>query len=132
MSDKPEPSRRGGARPGSEGLLPPAAELEVYERLVPGITERLVGRWEQEGEHRRAMERLQLESQIASERLGLVYGFRISLAFLVISTVIITLGLLTHEWVGTVTGGVLGGVDLVALAYVFIVGRTAPPPKGRK
>ncbi len=109
--------------------MPPAAELEAYERLVPGIAERLFARWEQEGEHRRALERLQVESQIASERLGLIYAFRTSVAFLIVSAAIIALGILTHQWVGTATGGVLGGVDLVALAYAFIAGRNASPPK---
>lgn len=63
-------------------MLPPASELEAYERLVPGIAERLFGRWEQQIEHRQAMERLRIESEIESERLGLTYGFRIAMAFL--------------------------------------------------
>lgn len=124
------PSRRSHPeRSTPEGLLPPAAELERYERLVPGITERLIGRWEQQIEHQQALERLRLQSEIDSERLGLIYGFRIAMTFLVVSAIIILAGIITHQPVGTITGGVLGGVDLIALVYVFIAGRNAPPPR---
>ena len=71
---------------------------------------------------------LRIESEIESERLGLTYGFRIAMAFLVVSALIILAGIVTHQWVGTVTGGVLGGIDLVALVYVFVAGRAAVPP----
>lgn len=122
------PSRRSHPEQStSEGLLPSAAELERYERLVPGITERLIGRWEQQIEHQQALERLRLQNEIDSERLGLTYGFRIAMTFLVVSAIIILAGIITHQPVGTITGGVLGGVDLIALVYVFVAGRNAPP-----
>jgi len=47
-------------------------------------------------------------------RAGLKYGFAISVAFLVVSAGLILLG---HDW----AGGIIGTVDIVALATVFVV-----------
>jgi len=44
------------------GPLPPANELEKYERICPGAVERYFKMWETESEHRRQLERTQAEN----------------------------------------------------------------------
>lgn len=92
-----------------EGLLPDAAQLQIYESIVPGSAKRMLDQWEQENQHQRLM-----------ELRGLNYALGVALSFLLISFVVIMTGILQHEAAGTVSGTVLGTVDIVALVSVFL------------
>ena len=60
----------------TELLLPSAAALHEFEYAVEGGAERLLNIAKAEQEHRHAWEKHALNSQIKSQRLGLLFGFK--------------------------------------------------------
>lgn len=60
---------------GWKGPLPPPNALEGYDDVVEDGAERVFSQFEQEGAHRREMERLHLTAQINDMRLGKIFAF---------------------------------------------------------
>ncbi len=54
------------------GPLPPPAQLEEFERIVPGGAERVFAQFEAEGDHRRAMEAQNVKFVIRDRHIGQV------------------------------------------------------------
>ena len=98
------------------GPLPPAAELARYEKVVPGSAARIVKWAEEEGEHRRAMERLVIPSNIRNASRGQMFAFILALAAIAAGTAIVLTG---HS----ATGLAVIIADLATLAGVFVLGR---------
>ena len=105
------------------GPLPAPAVLEQYDKLHPGLAERIVVMAEEEGKHRRQMESRGLDGDLKALKwfnleiiLGQVFGFVIA-----ISTVVsgVYLAIDGKELAGSFIG--TGGV--IALAAVFVYGR---------
>jgi uncharacterized membrane protein len=94
--------------------LPPAELLERYNQLIPDGGERLLAMVEQQADHRQQMERS------ADQRAwwGLAAAFVVSMSFLGSSVWLIASG-------ARLEGTILGTVDLVALASVFVYGSLA-------
>jgi uncharacterized membrane protein len=115
MSEKPASDAHRETSPSTPPptILPPANELERLESIVPGVGQRIFAQWEAQLEHQRHM-----------EARGLAYALSVSVLGLIASSVLVLIGILTREPVGTVTGGVLGGLDIAALAIAFIRGRS--------
>lgn len=96
--------------------LPQPELIEQYERILPGSAERLMRLVEQEAEHRRALEKRQLASQVIETHLGQWMAFLIG---------IFTIGAGAYtslhgaDWPGALMGS--GGV--IGLVAVFIFGR---------
>ena len=116
------------ARPASlqatfTGPLPSPRALKDYDEAVPGLAERLITALEKEGEHRRKEQSLDGATNRAlalkeshSQRLGVLCGFGVSIAGFVTAYEVAKLG-----YPGV--GAIIGTVDLVALAGVFVFGR---------
>lgn len=61
------------------GPLPPPAALQEYERISPGLAERIVSMAESQARHRQQLERSVIDSGIKDSRLGLWFGLVIGL-----------------------------------------------------
>lgn len=103
-NDRPHPSP-----------LPPAQILEAYEALSPGSADRILRMFEQQAMHRMAIERMRLERDARRADRGLISGTAVALAVLVAAVYCASID---QPWVA----GVLGGLDIVTLAGIFIYG----------
>jgi len=90
--------------------------LAGYEKVLPGAADRIVRMAEREQEEHLYRQRLTVENAVARSRDGQRFALAIALAVLLVSAVLILMG---HEVAGTI----LGSVDLVSLAAVFITGK---------
>ena len=97
------------------GPVPDPATLKAYDIVLPGLAERIVDRWEKQSDHRMALEKTVVEGDTRRANWGLVSATVISLAVIGVSGV---LAMHDHETVAAV----LAGVDIAALAGVFIYG----------
>jgi uncharacterized membrane protein len=98
------------------GPLPHPEVLRGYEELVPGAAERILKMAEEQARHRQGLERIVVAGGSRRANIGMWLGFIISMVVLALSAALI---LKDHEVAGTV----IGSVDLVSLATVFVVGR---------
>lgn len=98
------------------GPLPPPATLAEYERVVPGLAERIVVQFEEQGRHRRTLELKVVESNATAQLRGQIVGGVIAIAAMVTAIVLMAMGL-------TTAGIVLFIADFATLAAVFITGR---------
>lgn len=64
------------------GILPPPNELEKYEEMLPGITDRLLTTYEKQVAHRIELETKVVDSNISKSRLGQILGFIIIMVVL--------------------------------------------------
>ena len=97
------------------GPVPDPATLKAYDLVLPGLAERIVDRWEKQSDHRMALEKTVVEGDTRRANWGLVSATVISLAVIGVAGV---LAMHDHETVAAV----LAGVDIAALAGVFIYG----------
>ncbi len=58
-----------------QGVIPKAEELAKYEQIQPGFASRIIKMTEDEGAHRRKMERRVINNTIAGTFFGQVLGF---------------------------------------------------------
>jgi uncharacterized membrane protein len=96
--------------------IPSPEAFKQYEEIHPGTAERLLKMAETQSGHRMALEKKVISGQLWDSRIGQIFGFIISLAFLYASY---QLGMNGHD--GLAAG--LGGTTLVSLVAVFILGR---------
>jgi uncharacterized membrane protein len=114
---QPQPPSRGTLVHASfSGPLPPPEALDRYNQIVPGLAERIVAMAESQSQHRQALERKVIDSNIRNERLGQVFAF-----FIAMTVVVGSLILLWHGRNLEGLTGILG--TLVSLAGVFVYGR---------
>jgi uncharacterized membrane protein len=52
------------------GPIPPASELEAYERAIPGLGREIVNEWKEQKKHRKDNENKIIESGIKSRYIG--------------------------------------------------------------
>jgi uncharacterized membrane protein len=71
------------------GVLPPPEALQKYEHLLKGTAERLLTLAEKEAEHRRELTAQGMKRYYFSYNLGQIFGFTISLSFIVSATICI-------------------------------------------
>ena len=105
------------------GPVPDPGSLERYEKVLPGLAERLIKLSETEVLHRRDQEQKQLATNIELARenqkeafRGQIFGFLIGISALITASVTAILG-------APGTGGVIGGTAVVGLVAAFIIGR---------
>ncbi|HET9105796.1 MAG TPA: DUF2335 domain-containing protein [Steroidobacteraceae bacterium] len=101
------------------GPLPAPAELEHYDRIVPGMAERILRLTEQERAHREEQERNALAANIANAGRGQWLGGITILAAIVGAVVIVALH---GPWQAAVA---LVGVPLLGAVQALIRGRDA-------
>ena len=100
------------------GPLPDPATLKAYDIVLPGLAERIVERWETQTDHRMSLEKAVIEGDNRRANWGLVSATLISLAVLGVSGL---LAMHDHETVAAI----LAGVDIAALAGVFVYGTSS-------
>lgn len=66
-----------------QGPLPTPSDTEAYERVYPGATKIMFDRWQQQSDHRMALERSTVDSNLAARTRGQYIG--LTLAALVIA-----------------------------------------------
>lgn len=98
------------------GPLPPPEMLRQYEQVVPGFGERLLEMAQRQEAHRQHLERIVVEGNARRASQGLWAGAALSGILIVFAFI---LGL-RHD---QVAASVLGSIDIVGLATVFVVGR---------
>ncbi len=84
------------------GPLPNAAEMERYERTLPGAADRLITMTESETEHRHSM-----------ERWGQILAAAVPIFFVTLGAVVF---LISGSWAGVA----LAGVGLTPVGYGFL------------
>jgi uncharacterized membrane protein len=98
------------------GPLPPPQLLHQYNEVVPDGAERLMKMAEVQQTHRQELERTVIHGNVRSEARGQWMGLLISLVVVGAGTYLAAIG-------KQLTGGLLVGVDVVALASVFVYGK---------
>jgi uncharacterized membrane protein len=98
------------------GPLPPPEVLEGYDRIFPGLAERLVRMAEKQSDHRMELEKKAISAQLSESSRGQIFGLIIGLTGLILSSYVIVNGY-------AISGSILGGATLVALVSVFVVGK---------
>jgi len=105
------------------GPIPPSSELERYERVLPGIAERMVqmaerqlSMAESQVKHRQALETRVISTNVRLSYLGLLSGFILGAGGLIAAVYLIILG-------RELGGSAAFIVSLSTLAGLFIYGR---------
>jgi uncharacterized membrane protein len=98
-----------------QGVLPPPTILAQYRELLPDAPQRLFAMVEQQAVHRHYLERTALEADIKRSNMGLWSGFTIAIVGLLAA---VGLAMTGHS----IVGGLIGTVDLVSLAGIFVYG----------
>jgi len=101
ISPSPTPAAQGARVTASvsySGPLPLPADLERYDAIVPGMAERLRAKFEQQADHRMALENHVIRSDVRRGNWGLAAAFVFGLAVLAASVALILNG---HEGAGT-------------------------------
>lgn len=104
--------------------MPEPAELERYEKLLPGTTDRLLQSYEKQAAHRMALENKVIEGDSLRATRGQIFSFIITMLVLIGGFVLIFLG---KDTTGLVA--ILGA--LTTLLGVFI-GSSISRSKERK
>jgi uncharacterized membrane protein len=98
------------------GPLPPPQMLAGYERVQPGLAERLVSMTEREQAFRHTAEQKMIDNDVARSRNGQWFAFIIAVLLALIAGGLIYTD---HD----MAGAFLGTVDIVGLVAVFITGK---------
>lgn len=111
---------------------PPPHDLQQYERILPGFTERILSLTERESEHRIQEERQQTRATIDLARSGQRYAFILVLAMIGVGGA----GILTGHSVVGLVGGVIAAAATVVTAFVAPnifnrLGQRKRKPKGQ-
>ena len=98
------------------GPLPPADEIEAYERTCPGAADRIITMAEKSLDHRIANEKLIVSEETKQSGRGQVLGFILAIFFGIIALVLALTG---HE----ILAGIIAGTDIVSLAVIFVLNK---------
>jgi len=92
------------------GILPAPDDLERYEKLVPGITDRLMKTYEMQVNHRVHIENVVIEGDSKRANRGQIFGF---------ITVLVVLGIAVFLMI---KGYSIGGLGTLVAALATLVG----------
>lgn len=98
------------------GPLPPAEEIEAYERVCPGSADRIITMTEKSLDHRISNEKLIVSEETKQSGRGQILGFILAIFFGVIALVLALTG---HE----ILAGIIAGTDIVSLAVIFVLNK---------
>lgn len=105
------------------GPLPPADEIEAYERTCPGAADRIITMAEKSLDHRIANEKLIVSEETKQSGRGQILGFILAIFFGIIALVLALTG---HE----ILAGIIAGTDIVSLAVIFVLNKVPELRKG--
>ncbi len=97
------------------GPLPPPDTLEQYGKIIPNGAERIMTMAEEQGRHRRELEKKALNTDSRNSLLGIISALLIGLTTVITGGIVISKG---FSWPGTI----LGSAGLIGLVSVFIYG----------
>jgi len=97
------------------GPIPDAGQLEHYERICPGLADRIISMAEKQSEHRQYLEKTVVKSGVRDSLLGIISGFAIGIVTVVSGALLIYSG---HD----IAGAVFSGTGLTGLVGVFVYG----------
>jgi uncharacterized membrane protein len=98
-----------------QGPIPPPADLERYNAILPGAAERILAMAERQANHRQSLEKKVLDSDAFHALLGIICALIIALVGLGVAGYIIING---HDW----AGAIIGGATLASMVSAFIYG----------
>ena len=101
-----------------QGPLPHPAVLADYEKIQPGLTERIVTLAEKEAEPRHKVDKILVKGAINADRWGQVFGFLVSIFAVAAGTYAAING-------SPFAGAFIGAGGVAALASVFVLGQRA-------
>ncbi|MDY4323141.1 DUF2335 domain-containing protein [Pectobacterium brasiliense] len=104
------------------GPLPEAEELARYDKVSPGFAREIMDMAKSAQEFRQNQGKKSLSGAIWKDRIGQIFALLCVLIFSYIA-----LEMINKEAYGYAT--ILLGVELVALAGIFVIGRDNKPPK---
>lgn len=108
------------------GPLPSAETIIKYDAVIPNGADRIMIMAEKQQDHRMAMEKKAISSQLNQSLVGQIFGFFLCLFALSLATY---LGLNGHEAIGSV----IGGTTILGLAGIFVLGKKDnPKPEDKK
>lgn len=99
------------------GPLPHPDELERYERLIPGFSERAMAQWEGQSAHRQRMESAIVLGSVHAQSVGQRMAFVIGIVGLLVAGAV-------GIWGNAVAGVVVAALDLGTLVGAFVYGRS--------
>ena len=94
------------------GPLPPAEQMVLYEKTLPGSADRIIKHSEIQRDHRIEMEKLDFPDKSRQYRRGQWFSFIIGLCGLGVATLLALMG---HDWVAGIIGTVTVGTILATL-----------------
>ena len=102
----------------SDGPLPSGRELKRYREADPSAPRIILDEFRAESRHRRHIEREIVAGENRRADRGQVFALVVMLVGLSFSALLIQGG---HDW----AGGIIGGLDLLGMAALFITGAAA-------
>lgn len=91
--------------------MPAPAQLEQYERILPGAAERILKMAEEQFVHRSNLEQRVIQNAIRNSRLGLLFGFIIGIA---------GLGVVIYCANQPLLAGFVAAINLGGLVGIFV------------
>lgn len=98
------------------GPLPPPKTLKEYNEVVSDGAEKIFEMAEKLADHKMDIQKTDIHEWYKQGARGMTYAYRICLAFLIISAILVLQG---YELAGTL----IGTVDLIGIVTAFILGR---------
>jgi uncharacterized membrane protein len=97
------------------GPLPAPETLAMYEKICPGLADRIVSMAENQSSHRQEIEKIAVKSGARDSLCGIICGFLIGIATIIVGYL---LGVKGH----TVSSSIIGTGGIVGLVSVFVYG----------
>ena len=102
----------------SDGPLPSGRELKRYREADPSAPRIILDEFRAESRHRRHMEREIVSGENRRADRGQVFALVVMLVGLSFAALLVQGG---HDW----AGGIIGGIDLLGVAALFLTGATS-------
>lgn len=97
------------------GPLPEPSILSDYDKVLPGLADRIVVMAESEKDHRHRMQSRQLELSARRSFIGLISGLIVALSCIILAIWVTYRGYY-------VAGTIIASIDIVALTAIFVLG----------
>ena len=105
------------------GPLPPAEEIEAYERVCPGAADRIIKMTEKSLDHRISNEKIVVSEETKQSSRGQILGFILAVLF---GSIALVLGLNGYE----ILAGIIASGDIVSLAVIFVLNKVPELRRG--
>jgi uncharacterized membrane protein len=103
------------------GPVPSPSAIERYERVLPGLGDRLIRLTEGEAAHRQLMEKTTVDAAVRNQSRGQIFGFIIAIVVIVGGIVLVALGMNAEG-----LAAILTPLALLVGAFVYREIRNAP------